>query len=187
MQSVNNVIVIGPPRSGTSVVARLLQDNLGVMMDEGPIQKDEGNPLGYYEDHRVTNIFNGLISRWKMGKAQVNKIDPVWAIEFSKWVVYRSMKYKLCGFKEPRCVGVLGWVTQFFKDARWIVCDRSDEQIIKSQVDKTNVPNEQIAAIGLKAYRDLIKKNLKSYHLIDLTYRQNEDDLTDRLWTIING
>ena len=181
------VIVIGPPRSGTSVVARLLQENLGVMMDEGPIRKDTHNPHGYYEDHRVVAINKIAISRWLMGKNHEQKVDPVWALQFAKWVAYMTTKYRdrQWGFKEPRCMGFISWVKQFFKDPIWIVCDRSDEQIIKSQVNKLGIKKED-AINGLLAYRKLIKDNLTDYHKIDLTMKQSEKKLTKRLKRILN-
>ena len=186
----NPVIVIGPPRSGSSVIARLLQTNLGVMMDEGPIRKDTSNPQGYYEDCKLVDINQRAFSRWQPGKNNEDKVDPMWAVEFAKWLTYRSIKYRnqTWGWKEPRMVGILPWMKQFVNgNTIWIVTDRSDEQIIKSQVQKIGVPNRKIAKAGLLAYRRMIEKHLNNYHRIDLTEHREEAELTEALRRITNG
>ncbi len=44
------ILVVGPPRSGTSVIARILHTKLDVCMGHYLILGNEGNPLGFYED-----------------------------------------------------------------------------------------------------------------------------------------
>jgi hypothetical protein len=180
------VIVMGPPRSGTSVITRLLQENLGVMMDEGPIRKDRLNPKGFYEDPRVVKINSIVLKNWKMGTGNEKRMNPLWIFHFAKWVKYRTLKYPTTqwGFKEPRCVGFVGWVKQFFDHPIWIVTDRSDKQIIKSQVEKLGVPRE-FARVGLDAYRKLIRDNIAEYALFDMSTYQKESDLTARLRKIL--
>lgn len=186
------MIVIGPPRSGTSVIARLLQENLDVMMDEGPIKKDKHNPSGYYEDHRLVKINHESnlrgIKRIQMDKTyDAGKLmDPFWAAQFAKWITYRMLKYKgkFWGFKDPRMVGIIHHVKQFFQNPIWIVTDRKDNQILKSQVKKLGL-NFDVALQGLNAYRRLIKKHLDSYYLIDLSKYRSEENLTEELREIL--
>jgi len=190
MIEINPIIVIGSPRSGTSVVARLLQESCGVMMDEGPIKKDDHNPNGYYEDSKVVSVNKIAIDRWQQGKNHVAKVDPVWAINFGKWVGYRVSKYGFLnwGFKDPRCVGFLSWVLQFFNNPTLIYCTRKDEQIIKSQVKKLGMPFDAVVD-GIHAYRKIITEQLQNrkYHTIDLSKYIPENELSQRLEQIING
>ena len=44
------ILVMGPPRSGTSVTARILHEKLGVCMGHNLVQGNPGNPKGFYED-----------------------------------------------------------------------------------------------------------------------------------------
>ena len=44
------ILVMGPPRSGTSVTARILHEKLGVCMGHNLVPGNAGNPKGFYED-----------------------------------------------------------------------------------------------------------------------------------------
>lgn len=180
------VIVIGSPRSGTSVVARILQEHLGVMMDEGPIRKDAANPNGYYEDQRLVAINQIAIVNWQMGRNHEQKIDREWAAKFGQWLVYRNLKYPVWGFKDPRMVGLISWVKQFVPAAIWIWPQRTDEQIIRSQVRKLGV-SEQDAVNGVIAYKNLINKNLNNYHTINLSTQLTDNQIAEQLKEILKN
>ena len=49
------VLVMGPPRSGTSVTARILHEKLGVCMGHNLVQGNPGNPKGFYEDFKYVS------------------------------------------------------------------------------------------------------------------------------------
>jgi len=178
------IIVIGPPRSGTSVIARLLQESLGVMMDEGPIRKDILNPNGFYEDHRLVKINQLALKAWKIG--QENKMNMEWATQFAQWLAYRMNTYERWGFKEPRCVGFLSWVKQFVPDAIWLVCQRNHKQIIKSQVETLGYTKE-VSRLSVPAYYEIINKNLRHYHAVNLKKLRSEKNLTMQLQGFVNG
>ncbi len=181
------LIILGSPRTGTSVIARLLQEELGIMMDEGPIAKDIHNPKGYYEDHRACEINQMHLDAYLAGKVKdVTKISPIWAAKFAQWIAYRSQKYEQWGFKDPRAAGLLHWIKQFFDNPTWIVCTRRDEQVIRSQVKKLQMPPND-AVQGVAAYKKIIKGNLTDYHHFDMSEYQPEDKLILRLKEILNG
>jgi len=63
------ILVMGPPRSCTSVTARILHEKLGVCMGLNLVAGNEGNPFGFYEDYdyvkaikadNVPNLVNAL-------------------------------------------------------------------------------------------------------------------------------
>ena len=180
------IIVVGHPRSGTSVVARLLQQRLDIMMNPKVILYGEVNPKGYYEDPVLVKINVDMMKRWEKGKGFVNKIDPTWAIQFAQYVTYMSTKYKKWGFKEPRMMGFISWTAQFFKDPTWIYTIRTDKQIIKSQVNKLGVPFDD-AVRGVPAYRYCIEQHLKDrrHYRIDLKNQREEDDIVNELKEIM--
>ena len=182
------IIVVGSPRSGTSVVTRLLQENLGIMMDEGPIKKNQHNPNGYYEDEKLMAINKGVMDRWQVGTNNEKRMDPEWAISFAGWATERASKYEKWGFKEPRMIGFINWTLQFFNNPTFIWTIRKDEQIIKSQVEKLGYM-PVIARKGVAAYRELITKHLsdKNLHRIDLSNYRSEKKLIKELEVILNG
>lgn len=187
---ISPIIVIGSPRSGTSVIARLLQERCGILMDEGPIRKDKHNPKGFYEDPKLIAISAIAIKRWQHGKAHVDKVDPVWAIAFAKWVGYRTFKYggSGWGFKDPRMIGFISWWKQFFFNPIYIYCKRDKKLIVKSQVKKLGISKKD-ARNGVEAYGKLITNNLcdSKLHEFDLTLYQEEDVLTERLKRIVEN
>ena len=50
------VLVVGPPRSCTSVTARILHEKLGVCMGHDLVPGNAGNPLGFYEDFKYVGL-----------------------------------------------------------------------------------------------------------------------------------
>jgi len=190
----NPIIVTGAPHSGTSVIARLLQTKMDVMMDEGPIRADEYKPLGYYEDHRVMEI-NNIAYYNHLDKLQKQEdkslpidiqVPPKWAIEFAKWLVYRNSKYKKWGWKDPVCGGLFQHMHQFFDNPIWIVCKRRDEDVLKSLIEKEKFP-KAVAAKGLRAFQNLIAKQLDGKcNYIDMSEYVEEKELVKLIDKVIN-
>lgn len=56
----HNVIVLGVPRSGTSLTASLFRD-AGFFTGDHPLTPSESNPKGYYEDREINSLNNRLI------------------------------------------------------------------------------------------------------------------------------
>ncbi len=205
----NPVMVISPARSGSSTIARLLQMKCAIMMDEGPIRKDEINPTGYYEDHKLVEINQkvirrtlGIIKEKGLNRSEestlFDMIDPTWAVEFYGWIFKRNLEYSLWGFKDPRMTPFIHWTLQFFDNPIFIQPFRTDEQVIKSQFEKLGSSEQKFASpqdrhsfltYGLRAYHELIDKHLSGYkiHKIDLTKYVPEKQLTEKLKDILNG
>ena len=47
------VLVVGPPRSGTSVTARILHEKIGICFGHNLVPGNAGNPKGFYEDSQM--------------------------------------------------------------------------------------------------------------------------------------
>ena len=184
----NPIIVTGAPYSGTSVVARLLQTRIDIVMDEGPLRTDAFKPLGYYEDHKLIEI-NKIAYSYILARIGTNcgKVPAQWAIGFASWLAYRDGKYSKWGWKDPGAVAMAKHIHQFVDNPTWIVCQRKDEQIIKSQVEKGGFPKE-IAKQGLIAYNTLIKRELKDkcVHFV-LSEWRSEKNIVEELQGILNG
>ena len=53
------ILVVGPPRSGTSTTARILHEKLGVCMGHHLVSGNPGNPDGFYEDQKYVELIRG--------------------------------------------------------------------------------------------------------------------------------
>lgn len=125
-------VVLGVPRSGTSLVAGILH-TLGIDMGEGYLQPaDANNPAGYFEDLRIQRL-NKQITGIRYGTGQPPDIDA------EKKMAYRDLaaecqRRPLWGMKDPRLCFTLHWVTPYLKDARLIVVRRDLKASAESMV-----------------------------------------------------
>lgn len=185
----NPVIVIGPMRSGTSAIARVLQERLGILMDEGPIRRDWRNPNGYYEDHRLKKINKiALDHRKKQFGTGIDTVPIEWITKLTSWIVERDFRYSgNWGFKDPGSVGILKHMHQFFNNPRWIVCNRPIEKIVTSQIEKLKM-SRQMAVMSVKVYYYIIERELKGRcSIVDMSRYRSEKELSVVLKRILYG
>jgi hypothetical protein len=125
----NPVIVIGPPRSGTTMTASVLQNWLGVIMDGAPMRPNKIiNPYGWYEDARLVQA-NNLLA---LGSIKLN----AWTRRFKRFIRAMQKLNVPWGFKDPRIIPVFGYALTFFTAPVIIRCHRPKEMVVKSQVEK---------------------------------------------------
>jgi hypothetical protein len=123
------VIVIGPPRSGTTMTAKVLQNWVGILMDGKPIKPDDIiNPYGWYEDARLVEanmlFLNGTI-----------KINA-WTRRFKRFIRAMEKFNRPWGFKDPRIIPLFTYALSFFKSPTIIRCHRPKEMVVKSYIEK---------------------------------------------------
>jgi hypothetical protein len=58
------IVVSGLPRSGTSMMMRMLEAGGIAILSDGERQPDVDNPFGYYEDQRVLDLAPSADMRW---------------------------------------------------------------------------------------------------------------------------
>ena len=110
------IIVIGYGRSGTSMVARVL-DKLGVKMMRGDLNeptKEGNNVYGYFQHGDFHQMFDGP-------KKQFDK-------ELSK---YKDKK-GLWGWKEPRSIEHMSEIFKYMSNPYFVWCTRNIENQIRS-------------------------------------------------------
>lgn len=130
------IIVIGPPRSGTTMVARVLQEWFGVLMDGKPIKPDKiVNPYGWYEDSRLAEASNLLLQGFISGQA--------WDRRFKRFIYSMEKKAVSWGFKDPRMVPFFGHVLSFFRTRTIIRCHRKRELVLESYISKLGWTKEE--------------------------------------------
>ena len=125
------VIVIGPPRSGTTMVAGVLQDFFGVLMDGSPLPPPQHlHKLRWLEDSRLVEM--NTLFELKMIKLNA------WTRRFKRFIrgMEKQAKGGLWGFKDPRLVPVLGYALSFFKSPTIVRCHRDRDMVINSYTTK---------------------------------------------------
>ena len=117
------IIVVGPPRSGTSTTAEILQHNFGVLME---MYRQPGiyhtNPDGRFEDLRLIEM-NSLAER--IGKM-------AWTRRFKRFIRSMSKTSYQWGFKDPRIIPILPYALSFFDHPTIIRCHRPEEKVVAS-------------------------------------------------------
>jgi len=110
MSSSKFTFILGPHRSGTSLVAGMIND-LGVNLGEDFIAKNHENPKGFFEDEKIVN-FNDRLLRYM--NLSWDSLGFIWHEDFSspRFDPYRAAAAKLlagrftgvawAGLKDPR-------------------------------------------------------------------------------------
>lgn len=115
------IIVLGPGRCGSSAIARILHNNLGVSMGYYFRDPDDSNPQGFFEDLDFRNINEMLLNNQcsiEYFKEQLNRL-------------VRSRKGRW-GIKDPRICHLWQYYQKY--DAQFIVCARRPQLIVKSMM-----------------------------------------------------
>ncbi len=117
-------LVIGTGRCGTSTVAGLLHNKLGVFMGESFLPPDKDNPDGYYEDSEFVSYNHRFYRR---------------GLDIQNWLAYvlrlisqRQAMGRPWGIKSIRMTEVLGLYLGFFDNPKIIYCQRNMEDTLAS-------------------------------------------------------
>jgi hypothetical protein len=152
---IRDCFILGCGRSGTSLTAGLLAEN-GYFMGSELYPGDDGNPRGYYEDHEVNAINEGLLAQLLPGPRRSladrvlgRRSQPAgwfrWLAELPPGQVVRSTPklderiqaqtaHRPFCFKDPRFSYTLGVWRQFAAQAAMICVFRHPEASAASMV-----------------------------------------------------
>ena len=119
-------IVTGVGRTGTSTVARVLHENLGVRMMGEHNKKSPANPDGFYEDLNIWALNMHFVS----GKINF----PLFFNAIQRVIDERDKTDKIWGFKDPVLANILGFYYTFFVNPKIIICERPKNLVLKSLV-----------------------------------------------------
>ena len=126
------IIVLGAPRSGTSLIAGILH-HCNVSMGANLLESDTGNPQGYFEDLDFIDFHRQLLARsaGSVGRVfedstmreQPFDFDPTPAdISTAKEFIHqRNAQQTIWGWKDPRTCLFLPFWQQLLPDARFIL------------------------------------------------------------------
>ena len=173
----NPYLVVGSMRSGTSAVARVLHEQLGVTMFMTPPEPDEFNPDGYYEDLDVSNL-NELAIR--------TVITPMDFIEkitiYSKEMIRRG---KAWGLKDGRIAILSPLYYRLFPKAKVIRLCREPKLVVASMMRKYGWDRKkaELRIFMDNLFIDAVWKNNICASL-DMTERRTDSDIK---LTILKG
>jgi hypothetical protein len=145
----NVICVIGMHRSGTSMVARLL--NL-CGLDLGPpeelLEPQEDNPLGFFENKGFLNINEELLTHlggsWdnppNLEKKWQNKPSLDQIVKKARALIKTFSKSDHWGWKDPRTNVLLPFWKSIIPDMRFVICVRSPVEVAKSLANRNSMP-----------------------------------------------
>ena len=118
-------VVVGPGRSGTSFVARVLHERLGVCMGER-FNSDKTNPRGFYEDCDFKDANQALLTNVVSEHGWRTMVEPI--------IHARRQKGRPWGFKDPRVAEpqIASLLRPYVHLTRVIRCKRSRNDVIRS-------------------------------------------------------
>ena len=167
------IIVIGPPRSGTSTVARILSMYFGVKMGTSFAKPDERNPGGFWEDIDLIKTNNAF---WK---GDIN--FEQWTIRFLDFIEKMQNLNVPWGFKEPRICAYFGLVLGFFNNPTIIRCKRLKKLVALSHEKALNRKKEE--KISIDRDEIILDRILKYWPhiLIEFNKQLSDKDVIKRI------
>lgn len=151
------IFVLGPHRSGTSLVAGML-DRLGVYM--GPSWADEHNPTGYFEDRRFLAFHKQLVGYW--WHPLVNGVTDAQKLAYRR-LLRRRLSYDLHGVKDPRLCLLADMLIPLAGaqyDIKIVNVNRNVEAAVRSLVARNGLNEErarQLTVDHLEARADFVQ------------------------------
>lgn len=155
------IFVLGPHRSGTSLVAGMLS-RLGIYM--GPSWADEFNPTGYFEDRRFLALSKQMVGDWRKPKINIRgshkKAFEGWLKRrfgyhraVAKQLPSRSKGFCLHGVKDPRlCLtaGELAPIAERIFDIGIVSVDRHIAAQIASLMARNDLAEDRACRLALQ-------------------------------------
>lgn len=161
------VLVVGPPRSGTSLTARLLHERVGICMGHNLVPGNMGNPKGFYED-------------FEMVQATLTKDPKIWKKMLE---LNHADCDKTFGVKTPE----LAFIDMSALEPDLIIRTCRSPIAIADSLEKWRQPKPSMAeALKLavsyeKAIEEQIIKIKCPVHRVDLYKKRDEDELEHEL------
>ena len=155
------VIVLGMHRSGTSLVASMLEA-MGVDMGERLMPASLDNPHGYYEDLDFYEMNEAILeeaggSWWRPPSAQaIEAAGEALKYPIGRLVNERDWK-KLWGWKDPRTCLTAGLYHSHLDDARYVVVRRDRPAIIASLLKRNGGQLEEWKALCAEYERRVVR------------------------------
>lgn len=109
------IIVLAPPRTGSSALAGVLQ-RLGVQMGDDVQPADMLNKKGYYED-RYWQTVNKDVAGWGYEVLEPDEIDEATKDRYRQVIAHYDEQHDVWGFKNPRACFTLQFIWPLLDEA----------------------------------------------------------------------
>jgi len=126
----NPVIIISPPRSGSSFVARIVNEYFGVCLYRTTHGKTHVWPRGSFEDVKLHQACKELINSVCTLEDHYN-----FNMEYTEFIKTMS-KHKKWGFKEPLLCFKMKEIVESFDNPTLIRCWRDKKTTVQSMHDR---------------------------------------------------
>ena len=145
------VCIVGMHRSGTSMVARLLNlCGLDLGRPHELTEANKNNPVGYFENKAFNKINRALLSHlgtnWNHPPAIGAgwEADPVLAslAEEGRCVIGSFAGSRHWGWKDPKTTVVLPFWQRLLPDMRYVICLRNPLEVTRSLLKRNGFPIE---------------------------------------------
>ena len=135
-ESKEHYLVVSNMRTGSSAVARVMHEKMGIKMYYKATEADEFNPEGYYEDIGITNINEHYIR---------SRVDAFALIKGVKRYIHIMKEMNVpWGLKDARISILAPIYKHVLPDARIIRVFRNGLDIIRSQMRKYGFTEDHI-------------------------------------------
>jgi hypothetical protein len=160
------VIVTGMHRSGTSLVASLIQA-AGAHLGEELLAANVANPRGYFEDLDFYKFHEQLLHRRSQSYLYVHadfSFEPTTAdVERAQRLIAGRSDRRLWGWKDPRTALFLPFWHQLLPQARFLFVYRHPFEVLMSLLRRGEFNNHPCLEAGLHAWQ-LYNNNIKSFY-----------------------
>jgi hypothetical protein len=150
-QTGDAVVVLGPHRSGTSALTKIL-NLLGVHLGErgrlvGPVRRD--NDKGFFENVRIMSVNDALLQAWGGEWHDPPVLAEGWHHD-ARVEELRSRAREilaedfagaeLWGFKDPRSCLTLPFWRELIGSAAYVICHRNALEVARSLEERNGIP-----------------------------------------------
>lgn len=169
------ICIAGMHRSGTSMVARLLQAcALFLGPDEELMQPSSANPEGYWENRHFVNVNEGIMAQFGGWWGSPPSFPARW--EFTPEIdslfgeaeelVGRFRGHNSWGWKDPRNSLTIPFWRRLIPDLKVVVCVRNPLEVARSIVLRGDPTSASLFQLWLTYYRQLLSAVPSTHRIV---------------------
>jgi hypothetical protein len=171
------VIVVGFQRSGTSVLASILE-TLGVSMGNDALEASRANPFGYFEDETIFYLNSEILKSANGSEYSPPSRDEIlnqrglFEDEIKRYIAARSQNASVWGWKHPATTLTLDLMIPYIQNPYVIACQRDCSAAARSlakMVDFTSKEAETLCALYKRRLEEF-KTHNPDVRVLDVAY-----------------
>jgi len=169
------IIVLGSGRCGSSTIARLLHNNLGISMGKHFRDPDSTNPQGYYEDLDFRDLNHTVLSNQCSIEYFREQLNILVNSHRGRW-----------GIKDPRICHL--WQEYQKWPAQYILCIRRPQLVVRSMIANygwSEEESKQLLLTRLNGINKLLED--RDALRIDFSSKRKDSELTNLLQNFLRG